>query len=388
MANTLKFGNGEWYGKKDTILAYNSENNNYKPLPFDFSRESSATVVNKDGLIETVGSGEPRIDYKDNTKGSLLLEPSRSNLFSYSEDFSNAYWSKVGGAITSNIGISPDGGLNADRFYIANAVANTRLYVSYTFSESTYTLSVYAKNNGSTDSFRFSYYDGVSQEFSSNFSLTNEWQRFTHTFTAAAGAGAGVVWIATTSSTGVGSELDIQIYGAQLEVGSYATSYIPTSGSAVTRVADISSQTVPNNIVSSNEGTFFIDMNSWQSGSYGSSAVSFGLYLNGSQSNAVGFTSNQTTNNLRARISDDTGSDYIGTNFTPSTRDKLAIKWNGTTVSFFKNGSLFYSLANTGGKNYNTISLPISARTGLFPINDVRVYNTALTDQELIALTQ
>ena len=43
MANTLKFGNGEWYGKKDTILAYNDENNNYKPLPFDFSRASSAT---------------------------------------------------------------------------------------------------------------------------------------------------------------------------------------------------------------------------------------------------------------------------------------------------------------------------------------------------------
>jgi len=80
MANTLKFGNGEWYGKKDTILAYNDENSNYKPLPFNFSRASKATVVNKDGLIEEVGSGQPRIDYKDNSKGALLLEPQRSNL--------------------------------------------------------------------------------------------------------------------------------------------------------------------------------------------------------------------------------------------------------------------------------------------------------------------
>ena len=78
--NTLKFGNGEWYGKKDTILAYNDENSNFKPLPFSFDRASSATRVNKDGLIETVGSGEPRIDYKDDSKGALLLEPSRSNL--------------------------------------------------------------------------------------------------------------------------------------------------------------------------------------------------------------------------------------------------------------------------------------------------------------------
>ncbi len=79
MANTLKFGNGEWYGKKDTILAYNDENSNYKPLPFNFSRASNATVINKDGLIEEVGSGQPRVDYKDDSKGALLLEPSRTN---------------------------------------------------------------------------------------------------------------------------------------------------------------------------------------------------------------------------------------------------------------------------------------------------------------------
>ena len=41
--NTLKFGNGEWYGKKDTILAYNDLNSNFKPLPFSFDRASSAT---------------------------------------------------------------------------------------------------------------------------------------------------------------------------------------------------------------------------------------------------------------------------------------------------------------------------------------------------------
>ena len=66
---------------KRILLGYNSENNNYKPLPFDFTRASSATRVNKDGLIETVGGGEPRIDFKDDSKGALLLEPSRTNLF-------------------------------------------------------------------------------------------------------------------------------------------------------------------------------------------------------------------------------------------------------------------------------------------------------------------
>ena len=85
MANTFKFGNGEWAVGKETALAYNDENSNFKPLPFTFDRASTATVVNKQGLIETVGIDEPRIDFLNNTKGHLLLEPQRQNVITYSE---------------------------------------------------------------------------------------------------------------------------------------------------------------------------------------------------------------------------------------------------------------------------------------------------------------
>ena len=73
MSNTLKFGAGKWATGTDTVLAYNDENNNFKPLPFDFTRASTATVVNKLGLIEDVASGTPRIDFLGNTKGAVLL---------------------------------------------------------------------------------------------------------------------------------------------------------------------------------------------------------------------------------------------------------------------------------------------------------------------------
>jgi len=100
MANTLNLGtDGNWAVKKDSLLAYNSENNNFKPLAFDFTRASSATVVNKAGLIETVGSGQPRIDFLGNTKGALKLEPQRTNLITYSESFPNSYWTKSGASI-------------------------------------------------------------------------------------------------------------------------------------------------------------------------------------------------------------------------------------------------------------------------------------------------
>ena len=116
MANTLKFGNGQWATGNGTALAYNDENANFKPLPFDFTRASSGTTVNQSGLIETVGSGIPRIDFQGNTKGALLLEPSRSNLTLYSEDLSNSYWAKQNGSITSNVISSPNGLVNADLF--------------------------------------------------------------------------------------------------------------------------------------------------------------------------------------------------------------------------------------------------------------------------------
>ena len=386
MANTLNLGNGNWAVKKYSLLAYNSENNNFKPLPFDFTRASSATVVNKAGLIETVGSGEPRIDFSNDAKGALLLEPQSTNLIPYSEDFSNSSWLKIGGAITSNIGVSPDGGLNADRFYIANALNNTRLYISYTFSSSTYTLSVYAKNNGSTDSFRFSYYDGVSQEFSNDFSLTNEWQRFTYTFTAAAGAGAGVVWIATTSSIGVGSELDIQIYGAQLEQGSYPTSYIPTSGSAVTRVADACSQTVPDGVIGQTEGVLYCEVD----------------VKSGYDTNNLMVTLSNGTNLKQIYINRSNGKleFFVGTNVnemlyvSPSVltngvhklalaykQDDFAVAIDGVIAHTDNSGNVPTCSKINVGSHYNG-NLPFNDR-----INDVKLYNTRLTNAELQQLT-
>ena len=80
MAHKLKFGNGNWATKKGSTLAYNDENNNFKPLPFTTTRDSIATRVNKEGLIEVVGNDVPRIDYTDSAEGAFLLEPSRTNL--------------------------------------------------------------------------------------------------------------------------------------------------------------------------------------------------------------------------------------------------------------------------------------------------------------------
>ena len=81
---------------------------------FDFARSTSATRVNKDGLIEEVAVNVPRLDYSDGGCPSLLLEPSRTNLIQYSEDFSQSYWNKINTGYSTNSLISPNGTLTAD----------------------------------------------------------------------------------------------------------------------------------------------------------------------------------------------------------------------------------------------------------------------------------
>ena len=263
MANTLNLGDGNWATKKDSLLAYNSENNNYKPLPFDFSRGSSATVINKNGLIETVGSGEPRIDYKDDSKGALLLEPSRSNLVltSASGEYGNAPASETNT-------ISPDGTNNAviptpdsssDRYqYSINSGAyatNTKL--AYSWYRKRISTPI---NTSYVGDLQFNVLVNVTQVGSTTQiqSDVNGFDRFKAIFNITDGSASSLIRAYFGGVVGIGNS-SVAYFGHQIEVGSYATSYIPTVGSAVTRLADSCSQTVPDGVIGQTEGTVFLD---------------------------------------------------------------------------------------------------------------------------------
>ena len=111
-----------------------------------FTRASTATRVNESGLIESVATGVPRIDFTSGC-GKLLLEPQRSNSALYSSEFDNAYWVKSNATITANSTTSPDGTTNADTFLKTSAL-NTVSQVSKGIitSTGTYTFSVFLKD--------------------------------------------------------------------------------------------------------------------------------------------------------------------------------------------------------------------------------------------------
>ena len=381
--NTLKFGNGEWYGKKDTILAYNDLNSNYKPLPFNFSRDSKATVVNKDGLIEEVGSGEPRIDYKDDSKGALLLEPSRSNLITYSENLNGSGWSNTGATITENQSISPDGSLNADLIELDSNL--DRLAAVLGSTGGTYTFSFYIKAKEGESGVWRTRVNGDSTLWQNTQVNDTEWTRVTQTFTKT-GSGNIVVYPAYRVD-GTSTLFNAYIYGAQLEQGSYATSYIPTSGSSVTRLADVCNQTPPDGVIGQTEGTMFLDFNIDDISSQTQDPVL--IYLK----NSSGITSylEMYDNGDFVAVHINSGSITLTKNGLNDGRHKAAFAYKDNDFAFYVDGVLAGSNTNfTVASSQTEIGLQYTSvnYTGKQSVNDVKLYNTRLSNSELAALTQ
>jgi hypothetical protein len=381
MANTLKFGNGQWATGNGTALAYNDENANFKPLPFDFTRASSGTVVNQSGLIETVGSGIPRIDFLGNTKGALLLEPSRTNSIAYSNDLNASGWntfSTDGGTVTrtSNYGISPSGKQDSTRVVFTTQFVS--LYYSFSGISGDASATMYVKGvAGKVIAFGF----GSDVSFGQEFTLNGQWQRIEFNATSTNTTLNINAWGSTRDAS------DIEVYGVQLEAGSYATSYIPTSGSAVTRVADNPFQRedlASKNLIGSTEFTWFYDCILF----YKEGGTSVAPRLGSSSNNQifVGINVPSTgSTDLRIRHKDGTtASNTSSVPFTNGGRFKIAIKISGTTGNAYINGTNVGTFTTAAAINYNKFSNAINNPNNII---DMKIYNTALTDAELVALT-
>jgi len=389
MANTFKFGNGNWAVKDGSALAYNDENNNFKPLPFDFTRASTATTLNRQGLIEVVPSGKPRIDFKDNTDGHLLLEPSRTNQFTYSESL-NSGW-VTGGAtmtLTASQFVSPDGSQSASRLQIpSSGSASVFAQLESHSSGTQYTISMYAKSNtGTNQSFRLYGDYGASGNISSDFTATNEWQRFTYTFTASASGSRG---------TGIYNTLnvaaDLQIYGIQFEAGSYATSYIPTEGSSVTRVVETNGQVVPDGIIGQTEGTVFADVDFVGVNESITNQVFF-IREEGSNNGYIFAGFYQGKLNVGLRVSGSTKFDLLFGNVLSEGSYKIAIGYSSGNTKVFINGSQVGStMTQTFGLNNFAQIFVGSGSAGTNQLGDIirnfKIYDTRLTDTELQNLT-
>ena len=210
-------------------------------------------------------SNLPRLDYPINADGSvgcpsLLLEPQRTNLVTFSEQLDNAAWTKTNCTVLANQTSSPSGYVDADEVTTTSTLH--ALFAVATVTASTaYTFSFYVKRGTMTDlAYRvFNITAGTNIVAPTSYysqTTASGWSRITLTFTTPVGCtSARVDLIANSGVTGT-----VYFWGAQLEAGAYATSYIPTLGASVTRVDDACSKTGISSLIGQTEGTLFLEV--------------------------------------------------------------------------------------------------------------------------------
>jgi len=195
-------------------------------------------------------SGLPRLDYSGGAScPSLLLEPQRTNLVPNSGGLDPAQ--AFGATLTKNNIVSPDGYQNASLLTPSGGAGGITLMTS-SFS-GYYTISVYLK--GSVNGQKVRAFADLESTII-DWTITTEWVRYTATFNATNPAGQSIYLLAGAYFT-PSQDNPFYIYGAQIEAGSYATSYIPTLSTAVTRVADLAQKTSATAIIGQTEGSIY-----------------------------------------------------------------------------------------------------------------------------------
>jgi len=383
MAATIKYGDTKWAVKDGNTLGYNDENR-FKPVPFDFTRNSIGTRVDRNGLIETIGNNIPRIDFTDNTDGHLLLEPQSTNLLPYSEDFSE--WSLSNVTVEGGY-LAPDGSNNA--YKVSGTVGNSSIYLGGV--NETDTRTIWARTVSGTGQAQLCSYFGNTNNLKT---ITNEWQRFEVNGTTTATGAANFYSIDFRGSTDLS---EIIIWGAQSEALPYATSYIPTNGSTVTRASETCTNAGNSTLINSTEGVLYAEIAKFQDDNDNFVLLS----LNNSSDNlddntvTIGFDSDDDffirvqANNVNVFYSNDQTSSkdvYYKIALSYKSGDsKIYINGNPITPNF---GSLtaafsFSSILDNLSFDYDGNGvLPFYGR-----VKALTVYNTALTDAELTELT-
>lgn len=389
----------------------------YSALPtdgdgdFTFTRTGSGTRINKAGLIETMATNVPRLNYRLDADGnpsscpSLLLEPTSTNSTTYSQDFTQtSYWGNVIDVVaTTNQTTAPDG-TNTGNKIQANSGTNFKILRTNAFTiPSGITMSMFVKR-GNHDYITFKAQGDVNFNlstltFGGSYSnvgyelYPNDWVRLYATTSSSSTNYFGIYLTDSSFNqfwNATGNEF-VYVWGAQYETGSYVTSYIPTSGSAVTRTADTCS--LPN---FSNLPTDYPITVYWKGRvlNHAFSQNGFSLIKNGSATKYLGFDFSSTSLIALYRRNNNNDADLISFSTQVGDVKKIAIKFtSNTTAKVFIDGVEVYNLSSglDVDFDFDTVlvgQFRIASDTGQRnPADELFIWNKALTDAEMVEVT-
>ena len=359
------------------------------------------------------GRFPPRFDYDPVTllPRGLLVEEQRTNLMLRSEEFDNAAWNKDNVTATANATTSPDGTSNADTLVENTATTPHRIIAASSFSfvsGTTYTASIFAKNAGrrylnlnwavafnarATFDLQTGTISNTASGTATITDLGNGWYRCTVTNAATVTATNNGYFQLSNSSTGTDTYTGdgtsgLYVWGAQLEAGAFATSYIPTVASQVTRTADVVTIAAPNFApwYNQSEGTIFVEATAYA----GTNSNRYYEFNDGTGSNLIqGFASPSTINTCWVDVGG-VGQARLSTSGSPTALTKIAAavrlndfaaSLNGAAPATDISGTL--PTVNRLGIGNNPTGT--SALNG--HIRSIRYYPVRLTNATLQALT-
>jgi hypothetical protein len=351
----------------------------------------------------------PRLDYSNGSCPSLLVEPQRTNLALYSNALSTGTNVVDYSTTTPNVYISPDGTQNAMQFTETTDNGRHGFYQYTTVTAQAYTASIFTKQTGRryiactsdmTGTAVTSYFDlqtksVVSAGSGHNCSIQdfgNGWLRLILTFTASAGS-RYVIWGGSPDGTNIAylgsTSISQTFYGYQLEAGSYATSYIPTTSATVTRNADVISKTGISSLIGQTEGTIY-----WEGiANYGVSPKSNVIIdLRGTSTSSYLLIEVFNTGYIQFS-STSFGSNPLSSVPLPlNTNSRIALTYKAGNWKLYLNGvQVASSTAAIGFSDLNTLYIgyidPSAGYLEKTQVKCVSLWQTALTNDQLEALT-
>ena len=368
---------------------------------FDFTRNSSATRVASNGLIEDVASGLSRIDYTDGV-GHILLEPQSTNAAIYSGNASQ--WVFGGSGNTNNTTrvdnqSSPDGETNASLFSRNTGTSgwfgtgnlsstNGQTYTHSLFVKKGTSSTVIIKNVSNSPQSSVTYnidtdtFTVENNATGNSLNYGNGWYRVEMTFeyTNATGSSSQIRHILEDGKS-------MYVFGAQLEQLPYATSYIPTSGSTFTRLGETLNNAGSSDLINSTEGVLYAEIAALAN----SGNSRFISLSDGTNQNIVLLGYISTDNRIRIFIksANSTSTNNTSTTVTATNFNKIAIKYKENNFALWVNGTETFS--DTSGLTpigLNQLEFEFgSASKFEGKVKTVAVFKEALTDAELTCLT-
>jgi len=361
----------------------------------------------------TAAANIPRLDYlqPDGTIGcpALLVEPSAQNLALQSENFDTT-WSPTGITITTGSTAdftAPDGSTNAYLLTSTSDITASSLSQNITVASGTSSLSVFAKvgNYGLfrignvLSSARAAWFNldagvvtgTVNGGTASMQNYGNGWYRCTFTpTTTVSGSNAFIIGISNAPNGTFGvSGSSIYFWGAQLETGSVATSYIPTTTAAVTRSADVITDTTASGVIGQTEGTIYAEVDV-RNFSNNSRIIAI---CDGTSNNRIIFLFT-TSSRFRILVSVDGNPqvDLIGSSQVAGIF-KLAAAYKENDYAFYINGSQVGTDTSALVPACSQVILgKTESSSNTFHFNDriraAALYTTRLTNAELALITQ